>query len=473
MYISFFLLIGTFLIVLILIAVNKFDRTMLAIIGGIITYLVLILFEKSESAIIIEFIVGTPANDFVNLRTIVLIFGMMLIIQICMESGLFEFLGFRIIQLTKGNPRYLLLSFSLLGFLFSSIIDDISTIIVLIPLTITVCKILRIDAVPYVIMEIIVIKLGATVFLISSVPSILVAAHANFSFIEYFSYVGIFVFIAFGLTLIIFYLIFKNKLKPPEDTKSIEMLLDFKVMTFIPDKRLMYKATIVLISVILGFVLIPQDLLTTDIIAITGASILIMINRVDTRELFAKIDFKLILYLIGMFILIGGLQYSGIIVILGDSLATITVNDSFTSFLMVLWLSAVLSGFIDNIPVTQIMLPTSDVISRGFSKSEKNYIYSGISYGVNWGDSLFPVGDLIFPLNVAEENKVTIKPMHYYKYGGPIAIFQLFTMSVVFGFFLNPLTGLILFLIEAGAITIIYIIFKNHNKKTQKRNRLK
>ncbi len=467
MDISFFLLFATFLLVLVLIAINKFDRTMVAIFGGITTYFILILIDKSEPAVIIEFIIGTSANDFVNLRTLVLVFGMMLIIQICMESGLFEFLGFRIIQLTKGEPRYLLISFCSLGFLFSSIINDITTIIVLIPLTITVCRILKIDAVPYIIMEIIVIKLGATVFLISSIPSILVAAHADFSFIEYFWYVGIFVLIVFGLTLIICYLIFKNKLKPPEDTKSIEMLLDFKVMTFISNKGSMYKALIVLISVVLGFILIPQDLLSPDIIALTGASILIVINRENTRELFAKVDFKLILYLIGTFILIGGLQYSGIIVMLGDYLATITVNDSFTSFLMVLWLSAVFSGFIDNIPVTQIMLPTSDVISRGFSKSEKNYIFSGISYGVNWGDSLFPVGDLIFPLNVAEENKVTIKPMHYYKYGGPIAIFELFTISVIFGFFLNPLIGLILFMIEAGAMTTIYLIFKNHNMKIQ------
>lgn len=248
------------------------------------------------------------------------------------------------------------------------------------------------------------------------------------------------------------------------------MLLDYDVWTFIRNKKMMYISSIVLLSVIISFVIIPQEILSPDMIAFTGAAILLLISSAETKDIFKKLDFKLILYLMGIFIVTGGLESVGVVTFLGALISNVAPSDAFLLFIMVLWVSAFSSAVIDNIPVTRILLPTIDVLMPGNFKGEKVSVYSGMVYGVNWGDNLVPVGDIILVLQVAEKQKVHLKPINYFKIAFPITIIQLCLVSIIFALIMRPIVGIILMIVAVGTGFLIFGFVRWRNTKLPQEN---
>jgi Na+/H+ antiporter NhaD/arsenite permease-like protein len=458
MLISSILLIITFILLIVLIAVNKIDKSVVALAAGTFSFIVLSFLEGATFNVVVDFLIGTPQDGYVNLHAIILIFGMMVIVQICIEGGVFQFLAFRLIQMTKGKPLYLLIVFCSVSFFMAAIINDILTVIVLIPLTISVCKILDINPIPYIVIEGITVKLGGSVFLISSIPSVLIATYLRLSFVQFFLDIGILSIAIFVLTIMVFIGIYKNKLSPPR--KGIDMLLEFNVWTFIVNRALMIKSILVLIGVIICFIIIPTTILSPDIIALIGAIILVIISGMDTEHIFEKIDFKLILYLMGIFLMVGGLEYMGIIKIIANSLGSLTTDDLLLTFIITLWLSAIISAFIDNITVAKILMPTVNLITLGYNSEDRIFIYSGMCYGLIWGDNLTPFGDTIILMNIAEKNGSHIRPVDFFKVAFPVAIFQLCMVSIIYSLIIRLYIGLILLAITFGIIIFIFIVIR-------------
>jgi Na+/H+ antiporter NhaD/arsenite permease-like protein len=156
----------------------------------------------------------------------------------------------------------------------------------------------------------------------------------------------------------------------------------------------------------------------------------------------------------GVFIIIGGLEYVGVINYIGSVIGDLAPNDSFLTFLMILWLSAFLSSVIDNVPVTRILLPTIDILARDYKPTDTRFFYSGMTYGVNMGDNLVPVGDVILVMSIAKKQNIYIKPINYFKIAFPITIIQLLIISVLFSLLMRPLLG-ILILISASGLTLL------------------
>jgi Na+/H+ antiporter NhaD/arsenite permease-like protein len=464
MLMGILILLIVFISFIVLLAINKIDRTLVALGCGIISYLVLLFFENAQFGVLAEFIVGTSENGYVNLHSLLLILGIMIIVAISVEGGLFQFLSFRLVQMTKGKPVYLMIVFSILAFCITAIINDILTVILLIPLTISVCRILDIKPAIYIIFEAIMIKLGATLLLISSIPNILIATYLDLSFLAFFQDIGWYTIITFSLTLFVFIALYRDQLAHPRE--GLEELLDFNVWTFITNRPLMLKSSFVLISVILGFILIPSEILSPDIIAITGAVILLLISKMNMSEIFKKIDFKLILYLIGIFIIVGSMEYVGIIDILGNSIKDASPNNAYVTFLSVLWLSAFFSAMIDNITVARVLIPTVGFLTTSLVPIDKTLVYGGMVYGINWGDNLTPFGDTLILLNVAEQNKTKISMLEIFKMSFPLTIFQLSMISIFFGLFTLPS---VFVWILIGTLVPIAIIALTSHKNPKKR----
>lgn len=149
MLITAILITITFILTIVSIASNKIDRTVVALFGGVITFFLIYLLEGATFQMAFEIIFGNAEDDYANFHALVLILGMSIIVAVSIQAGLFQFLSFRVIQMTKGEPRLLLLAFGSLAFFISTVINDILTIILLLPLTITTCKTLNIDPIPY------------------------------------------------------------------------------------------------------------------------------------------------------------------------------------------------------------------------------------------------------------------------------------------------------------------------------------
>ena len=307
-------------------------------------------------------------------------------------------------------------------------------------------------------MQAVLVNIGGTMFSISSIPNILITTYAKITFLEFFLNVGIISIIIFGLTLIFFIFLYKKELKIPKG--GAEILREFNVWNFVPNKTLLIECIISLSILFILFVLIPATIVTPDIIALSIAIILIIISKVDPKEIISKLDFELILYLLGIFVIAGALEVTGVTDTLGSLLFSFGSHDLLIQTLLILWISAFLSSSIDNIPITKVLIPVIDNIPSQNTGSSKNLAFYSLAIGANWGDNLTPLGDNILVVNVAEQNKRPISFKSFFKLGFITTIYQLALVSLIFVLLFNFYMGLLILFFIIISLLIIYLAHK-------------
>ncbi|MEE9409798.1 MAG: SLC13 family permease, partial [Candidatus Heimdallarchaeota archaeon] len=348
-----------------------------------------------------------------------------------------------------------------LSVFFSAIINNILTVMILIPLTITISRILNIDPTPYIITEAIMVNIGGTFFSISSIPNILIVTESEIKFNEFFINVGLFSLLFAGITITFFFFLYRQQLRQPGRT-LISALDDFNVWNFVQSRRLLYFSMGSIVLMMVGFVAIPPDIIPPDIIALSIAMILAIFssfNGIKPSEIMKKFDIELILYLLGIFVIAGALEVVGVIELIGNVLKNIAANNPTFQLIVVIWISAFLSSLIDNIPITKILIPIVGVMSTG-----NNYFYA-LSFGANWGDNLTPLGDNILVLNIAEQNKRPIKMKTFWKLGFSTTILQLILVSIYFTLLSSStyLIGLVAIIVIFAMLGIVFIFSKYGN----------
>jgi len=466
MILSIIITLGCFIGVILLIVTERLNRAVAALIGAVIVYLTLTFLEGMDFKVILELLFGSESEGFVNLHSLILIIAMMFIVQISNEAGLFQFFALNLIKLSKGKPFYLMSIFCVITILISAVLNNILTVIILIPLTITVSRILNVNPSPYILTQAILVNVGGTFFTISSIPNILISNYAEIQFADFFLNVGTLSLLIFVFTLLFFIFVFKNALEIPQD--GIKILREFNVWNFVPNKILLLKSLFSLIILFIMFIIIPPSLLTTDIIALIIALILILISRIEVKEIFSKIDFELILYLLGIFVIAGGLELLGLVQLLGESMANLSGGDLYFQLLIILWISAFLSSAIDNIPITKVLIPVIGTISSDFPPNIGDQFYYSLAIGANWGDNLTPLGDNILVVQLAEANKRPISFKQFFKIGFITTVYQLIIISIYYTLIFNFSIGILIVITIFLVFIIIFILKKSRIKKVNK-----
>jgi len=460
---SIIITLACFIGVIILIITEKLNRAIASLSGAVIVYFVLIYLEGMDFKIILDLLFGSESEGFVNLHSLILIIGMLFIVEISKEAGLFQFFALNLIKLSKGKPVYLMSFFCLITIFISAILNNILTVIILIPLTITVSRILNVNPSPYILTQAILVNIGGTFFTISSIPNILISTYANISFIDFFMNVGIISLFIFFLTLIFFIFIYKNELQVPES--GIEILQEFDVWNFVPDKKLMLKSLFILVSLFLCFILIPSSLIGTDILALLMALVLVIISRLDPKQIISKFDFELIFYLLGIFVIAGALEVLGVVQVLGESMANLSGGDLFFQILIILWFSSFLSSAIDNIPITKVLIPVIGTITGNFPSNIGDQFYYSLAIGANWGDNLTPLGDNILVVQLAESNKRPISFKQFFKIGFITTLYQITMVSIYYTLIFNTSMGVFIVIILIIIFSLTYLLSKIGPKK--------
>jgi Na+/H+ antiporter NhaD/arsenite permease-like protein len=458
MIVSVVLILIIFVVMLILIGIDVMDRAALVFICAVAAFFILIVVEQAPPAVIIDFLFGTSEDGFINFRTIMLIFGIMVVSTICNYNGFFQFIAFQMIKFTKGEPKKVLIMCAAMAFIISSILADSITVIIIIPLTITVCKAIKMNPVPYLIIEAIYIKLGATVLPISSIPSILITSSQGVTFGEYFMTSGIVSIVMSITSLMVFYFIFRKKL-PVREVNGLDIFVQYNPWIFVKDRRMMLISATTFILVILGLIFIPATILRMDAIACLGAGFLLIVNYKNSQEIIKQTDFSLLLYLFGVFTVSGALQYVGFIDIIGGALSSLGITNIGIAFIALLWIGAIASAFIDNIPITQLLLSLINILMGAKGTPIAKMGSLGLAVGVIWGDNLTPFGDSILTLNVAKANKVEIPPKELFKIAFPLTLFQMSTISIVVFIIFDPLIGMSIIFVIIGII-LCYMLNK-------------
>ena len=425
--------------------------------GALVAYFVLIFIEGKDFSVIVNLMFSID-EDFVNLHSLILIISMMIIVQISHEAGLFQFIAIYLIKLSKAKPILLMIILCCVTVLISAILNNILAVIILIPLTITISRILNINPSPYILTQSILVNIGGSMFSISSIPNILITTYAKISFLEFLLNVGLLSLIVFLFTMFFFIILYKKELTFPEG--SMNVLKEYNIWNVVQSRRLLYLSMFSLFSLFILFIAIPPSLLPPDIIALTIGVILIILSKLEPKEIISKIDIELILYLIGIFILAGSLELLGVLDIIGTFISNIGGGDTYILLILVLWISAFLSSSIDNIPITKVLIPVIGEIPGVTSEIIKKQLFYSLSIGANWGDNLTPLGDNILVINIAEQNKRPISFKQFLKIGFITTIYQLIIITIYFTLILRLILGLILIFSIILVIFVLVLIIK-------------
>ncbi len=470
--VSTLLIICCFIFVIFFILAEK-NRAIVSISGALVTYFILIFIDNRDSSIIVELLFGTTVDNYVNLHSLMLILGMMFIVHISDEIGTFQFLAVIAIKMSRGKPIPLVTILCVVSVVFSSILNNILAVMILIPLTITISRVLNVSPTPYILTQAIMVNVGGTIFSISSIPNILIVKSAEITFPVYFLEIGFFSIIIFAFTIIFFIFLYKSELSIPKD-KAINILLyDFDIWNVVQSRRLLYASLSAIIILMISFFIIPEDFLPPDIIALGIAMILTIISRIDSTEvskIIKKFDYELLFYLLGIFVITGGMEVVGVIDLIEDIFRNIGGGHEFIQIIIIMWIAAFSSSLIDNIPITKVLIPIVDEMAiNSSSLLNKNRYFYSLSIGANWGDNLTPLGDNILVLNIAKENNRPISIRTFWKIGFITTVYQLLLATLFFILILSFSLGIFILMVIGVIIGFIIILMKKGPFKIQSR----
>lgn len=399
-----------FSLVMLAIISEKINRAVAAMTGA----LLMVIFN------IVSFEHGLSHIDF---NTIGVLIGMMLFVSVVKNSGLFEYIAILSAKKSKGNPWKIMLCFILLTAILSAVLDNVTTVLLIGPMTIVITQILKINPVPFLITQILASNIGGTATLIGDPPNIMIGSAANLSFIDFVINLGPIVIIILFFTIICFRFMFKKHLYV--DDKYKEEILKLDESKAIKDKPLLIKSIIMIILILLGFVLHNIIHIESSVIALTGATVMMFIGKQDVDEILSSIEWSTIAFFGGLFVIVGGLVEVGIIDFIASYLINATSGNLALTMLVILWLSAIISSFLDNIPFVATLIPL--ILTMQAQGVDVTPIWWATSLGACLGGNgtLIGASANIVLSNVGDKNGYPISFKSYFKIGFPLMLLSI------------------------------------------------
>jgi Na+/H+ antiporter NhaD/arsenite permease-like protein len=331
-----------FLIIYTVIISEKIHRTIIALWGAVLLIILGILTQQE-------------AINYIDFNTIGLLFGMMVIVGITRKSGIFEYVAIKAAHSTGGDPVKIMITLSIVTAVASAFLDNVTTVLLVVPVTISICSVLEVNPIPVFVAEIFSSNIGGTATLIGDPPNIMIGSAAGLGFMDFIKNLTPVIIVIFIVTILLLKLIFKKDLQSSK--KNMTKLMAMNPDDAIKDQVLLKKSLLVIAVVIIGFVTHQYLGLESATIAITGATLLMLINRQDPQEALLTVEWATLFFFVGLFILVGGLEKVGIIEGMARETIKITRGDVTLSSIFILWFSAIASAFIDNIPFVATFIP--------------------------------------------------------------------------------------------------------------------
>ena len=329
-----------------LIISEKIHRTIIGICGAMLMILLGII--NQETAI-----------HHIDFNTLGLLMGMMVIVNITSETGLFNYLAIWAAKKVEAKPISLLVALSLLTAVCSALLDNVTTVLLTVPITFSITKQLNVDVKPFLIAQILASNIGGTATLIGDPPNIMIGSAVGLQFMDFITNLTAICALIFIVTIALLILIYGKKLHTTDELREKVMQLDEKSQ--IVEPRLLKKCLFALAVTISLFVLHGQLHLDTATAAMTGAGLLLLISFPQKEAMIAKVLSKVewlaIFFFAGLFILVGALVETGVIKMLAEEAIKITNGDLTATSMLILWMSAYASAFIDNIPFVATLIP--------------------------------------------------------------------------------------------------------------------
>lgn len=432
----FWIATGIFIVTFGLIITERLDKTKVALAGGGLMMALNIVTQHEA------FYDRKYAIDY---NVIFLLFGMMVIVNILSKTGVFQFLAIKSAKLVRGRPVWILVLFTGITTVFSSFLNNVTTVLILIPVSLLIADELQIDPFPFLLSEIMASSLGGTATLIGGPPNILIASKVQLTFMDFIYHLTPAVFFVFSFFLLTITLLFGKKFRVKEEVR--QKILAINEYEMIKSYSLLIKSLGVLGLVIPGFIFSSRIHLEPATIAILGAAILLIISKENLQNVLRELEWSTLFYFIGLFIVVAGVVKVGLISMLSDYMISFTKPDAenmFATSMIILWFSALASTVMENtiliasvIPLVtdmaQTLLPSGMDLKLIIQHSTLMPVWWSLALGTCLGGNATPIGASanIVTLGLAEKAGYPISFKKYLIYGIPLTI-EMIMLSTVY-----------------------------------------
>jgi len=408
------LAVALFVLVLVFIGSELANRTVVALLGAsfIVAFGVV---EQNEAA-----------REFVDWNTIGLLAGMMVIVAVLNKTGIFEYLAISSAQLGKARPGRILILLSVVTAFLSAFLDNVTTVILMVPVTFLIADALDISPLPFLLAQVMASNVGGAATLIGDPPNILIGSAAGLSFADFVLNLTPVVLLALPFVLGFFYVAFRGELRAGEGAE--EAIGKLNARGAIRDRILLRKSLIVLGAVILGFFVHSALHLEAATIALFGAAALMLYAKTDVEEVLREVEWPTLLFFVGLFVLVGGLEITGFVGRIAEILIEVGGSPTLTAML-ILWGSAIASGIVDNIPFTATMIPVIQDLAQaeGLSEAEVRPLWWALALGADFGGNFTLIGASanVVVAGMSERAGKKISFLRFMAYGIPVTLLSL------------------------------------------------
>jgi Na+/H+ antiporter NhaD/arsenite permease-like protein len=342
--------VAVFAVSLAAIASERFDRTKVALVGAVLMLLTQTIDQEHAIASI----------DF---NTIGLLAGMMLMVRITETTGVYNWLAIRAGQLSRGRPLAVVISLATTTAVLSAFLDNLTTVLLIVPITFLLADALDIDPIPLVIIEIIVSNIGGTATLIGDPPNIIIAGATDLSFTDFIVHLAPIAAVSFVAVTALLYLLYRPRLQTQAKARAHVMGLD--ASRSIEDRDELIRTVPILIATIIAFFVHKAIGLEPATVALAGATAMLLTSRQSLEEALRGIEWPTLFFFLGLFVMVGALEETGAIKEIADAIGAVTDGNRSAELLGIAWVSVLGSGIVDNIPFTTTMIPVVEQLQTG------------------------------------------------------------------------------------------------------------
>jgi Na+/H+ antiporter NhaD/arsenite permease-like protein len=372
----------TFVIAYVLIATERVPKMVTALAGA---------------GVILAFGVASSEDAFYSHDTgidwdvIFLLLGMMIIVGILRQTGVFEYIAIWAAKRAKGSPFRVMVLLVLITAVASAMLDNVTTVLLIAPVTLLVCERLGVSPVPFLIAEVLASNIGGAATLIGDPPNIIIASRSGLTFNDFLVHMTPIAALAIAVLVAMLPLLFRGSFQGDPDRVADVMGLNEREA--IKDRRLLIICGVVLTAVFIGFIGHAALHIEPSVVALLGAGILVLLSRSKPRDFMPSVEWETLLFFAGLFVMIGALVKTGVIGQIAEAAARATGGDPLTATMLILFVSALLSGVVDNIPYTAAMSPIVLQLTQGIADpAQADALWWSLAIGADFGGNLTAIG---------------------------------------------------------------------------------
>jgi len=375
-----FLAVAVFAIAYAFLIADRVPRTKVALVGAAVILLLHV--SDAETAFFSE-------DSGIEWNVIFLLLGMMMIVSVLRRTGVFEYVAIWCAKRPRGRPYLLMVLLCVLTAVASAVLDNVTTILLVAPVTFLVCERLGLAPAPYLIAHLLASNIGGAATLVGDPPNIIIANRADLSFNDFLVHMAPWVVVLMVVFCVMCRFLFRSAFHYEPERAAAVMALDEREA--ITDKNLLVRSLVVLTAVIAAFVLHPVLHYEPSVVAMLGAGALLLFPDVDVEHALAEVEWSTLVFFAGLFVMVGGLVETGVVEDLSEWLAEITDGDLALTSMALLGGSAVLSAIVDNIPYVATMSPVVDGLS-GTIPGDDHALWWSLAFGADLGGNATAVG---------------------------------------------------------------------------------